>query len=263
MISNTSQQIQKSDFTFPANESETRIKLAAVYRLIDYFGWNDLTLTHASCRVPEQDSQLLINSISLYFDEITASNLVKMNFEGNIIGDYSVIVNPTGYIFHSAVLEARPDINAVIHAHTPYGVALSALECGLLFVDQTSMMFHDKIAYHDYSGLAMDEDEKVQLANDLGKEKSILIMRNHGLLVCGQTIEEAFVNLYFLESACRTQILAMSTGANLNQPESEVVNSFSQRFKQVNKDPKKPNLYQETFNSLIRELDNIDISYRY
>ena len=125
------------------------------------------------------------------------------------------------------------------------------------------MMFKDQITYLDYSGLAMDCDEKTRIAEALGKDKMILIERNHGLLVCGKTIEEAFVNLYFLESACRTQILAMSTGANLNQPESEVVNSFSQRFKQVNKDPKKPNLYQETFNSLIRELDNIDISYRY
>lgn len=248
------------------DEKTARIKLAAIYRLIDYFGWNDLNLTHASTRVPSNQSHFLINSFSLYFDEIKASNLVKIDFEGNIMGDDSFPVNPTGYIIHSAILEARSDINTVIHAHTPYGVVVSTLECGLLTLDQAAMMFHNKIAYHDYYGLAMEEEEKARLVEDLGQEKSFMIMRNHGLVVCGKNIEEAFVNLYFLESACKTQVLAMSTGAKLNQPSQEVLSSFKKQFDKVNKrgeiNPNKPNLHRQTFDALIKELDERDPSYR-
>ncbi|MDJ0902124.1 MAG: class II aldolase/adducin family protein [Xenococcus sp. MO_188.B8] len=248
------------------DESTARVKLAAVYRLIDYFGWNDLTLTHASTRVPSSDSHFLINSIGIYFDQIKASNLVKMDFKGNVVGNNSLPVNPTGFIIHSAILEARPDLNTVIHAHTPYGVVVSTLECGLLPMDQTGIRFQDQIAYHDYSGLAIEMEEKARLVADLGKEKSSMIMRNHGLVVCGRSIEEAFVNLYFLESACRTQVLAMSTGAKLNQPSNKVLSSVSKKMKKARtpdkSNPQQFNLYGRTFDALIQELDRLDPSYR-
>lgn len=247
------------------DESTARIKLAAVYRMIDYFGWSHLTLTHASTRVPNSDSHFLINPMGIYFDAIQASNLVKMDLEGNIIGDDSLPVNPTGFVLHSAILEARPDINTVIHGHTPYGIVVSTLECGLLTTDQTSMIFHNRVAYHDYQGLAMEKEEKTVLAEDLGEEKLFMILRNHGLLVCGRSIDEALVNLYLLESACRTQVLAMSTGAKLNQASEEVISNFQRQFEGVLKksriDPHKPNLYRHGFEALMRELESIDPSY--
>ncbi|GBF80866.1 class II aldolase/adducin family protein [Aphanothece sacrum] len=248
------------------DESSIRIKLAAIYRLIDYFGWNDLTLTHASARLSGSESHFLINSIEFYFDQIKASNLVKIDFEGNKIDNNSLPVNPTGFVIHSAILEARPDINAVIHAHTPYGVAVSTLECGFLPIDQIGMMFHNKIAYHDYNGLGMNIEEKAGLVADLGPEKLLMIDRNHGLVVCGRTIEEAFVNLYFFESACRTQILAMSTGTKINQLSPEILDSTAKQLEKVRRpDPsntRKPNLDKQTFDGLLKELDRIDPSYR-
>ncbi|GBF80865.1 class II aldolase/adducin family protein [Aphanothece sacrum] len=249
------------------DESQARIYLAAVYRLIDFFGWADLTLTHASTRVPNSDCHFLINPFGIKFNQIKASDLVKLDFESNIIGNNNQItINPTGFIQHSSIYKSRPDINTIIHAHTPYGVALSTLDSGLLYIDQAAMVFYDKIAYHDYDGLAVDHQEGKRIAEALGKDKLCLIQRNHGITVCGQKIDDAFIYLYMLEFACRTQILAMSTGAKLIQPSSEIVSSFSKQidqFKQkldVNPSTKKINSFG--FKALINKLDRLDPSYR-
>jgi ribulose-5-phosphate 4-epimerase/fuculose-1-phosphate aldolase len=190
-----------------------------------------------------------------------------MDFEANIIGNNKPPINPTAPIIHSSIYKAKPDINTIIHAHTPYGVALSTLECGLLYLDQAAMIFYDKIAYHDYNGLAVDGQEGESLAADLGNDKFCLILRNHGLLVCGQNIEQAFIYLYLLEFACRTQILAMSTGAKLIQPSQEILSSFSkqaQKFMQKThaSNNNQGNIRSQSFNALIRKLDRLDPSYR-
>ena len=248
------------------DESQARIYLAAVYRLIDFFGWSDLTLTHASSRVPNSDSHFLINPFGVKFNHIKASDLVKMDFEGNIVGNNKPAINPTAFMTHSSIYQARPDINTIIHAHTPYGVALSTLECGLLYIDQAAMIFHDKIAYCDYNGFAVDRQEGESKAADLGDDKLCLILRNHGVIVCGEKIDDAFIYLYLLEFACRTQILAMSTGAKLIQPSQEIVSSFSKqvgKFKEkINVKPSKTEITSPGFKALINKLDRLDPSYR-
>lgn len=248
------------------DESQARIYLAGVYRLIDFFGWADLTLTHASIRVPNSDNHFLINPFGIQFNHIKASDLVKMDFDGNIIGDNKQPINPTAFITHSSIYKARPDLNTIIHAHTPYGVALSTLECGLLYLDQAAMGFYGKIAYLDYTGLALDPKQGETLATALGVDKFCLIERNHGVLVCGEKLDDTFISLYLLEFACRTQILAMSTGAKLIQPSEDIVSAFS---KQVDEFRKKINVNLATntisspgFKALLHKLDRLDSSYR-
>ncbi|HAC63028.1 MAG TPA: class II aldolase [Cyanothece sp. UBA12306] len=247
-----------------SDESTARIDLAAVYRLINYYGWSDVTLTHASTRIPGSESDFLINPFGFTFDEIKASNLVKMNLDGQIVGTPNLPVNPTAFVIHGGILAARPDINTVIHAHTPYAVAVSTLACGLLCLDEASMVFYNKIAYHDNHGLEINIAQQKRLAEDLGPEKLCMFMRNHGIVVCGRTVAEAFLNLYFLEFACRTQILAMSTGAKLIQPSEDILSSFAQqmeKFKPMKKDGFK-SAQIATFKALMGMIERIDPSYQ-
>ncbi|NEO23017.1 MAG: class II aldolase/adducin family protein [Moorea sp. SIO4G2] len=214
--------------------------------------------------MPGSESDFLINPFGLTFDEVKASNLARINLDGKVVGDQDVPVNPTAVVIHGAILAARPDINTVIHAHTPYAVAVSTLACGLLHLDQASMVFYNKIAYHDNYGLEINIAQQKRLAADLGPEKLCMIMRNHGIVVCGRTVAEAFLNLYFLEFACRTQVLAMSTGAKLNQPSEDILNSFAQQmeqFKPMKKDGFKSTQIA-TFKALVRMIERIDPSYK-
>jgi len=184
-----------------AEEWDTRVDLAACYRLAAHFRMTDMIYTHISARVPGPEHHFLINAFGLLWDEITASTLVKVTLDGETVDDPTGSgINRAGYVIHSAIHRARPDVNCVIHTHTAAGIAVSAQDQGLLPVSQHAMRFTDKLAYHDYEGLALDLDEQQRLVRDLGDRKA-MILRNHGLLTCGSSIYEAFDLMYYLERA--------------------------------------------------------------
>ena len=197
-------------------EWQMRVDLAACYRLIAMHGWDDLVFTHISSRVPGSEEHFLINAYGLLFEEMTASSLIKVDLDGNKVIDSPYPVNPAGFTIHSAVHEARHDVGCVIHTHTKAGVAVSAQKGGLLPLSQVSLFGLSSLAYHDYEGVALNADEKPRLVADLG-EKSFLILRNHGLLAAAGNIPDAFLSMYLLETACQTQIMAQSSGAQLIQ----------------------------------------------
>ena len=190
-------------------ERQARVDLAAAYRLVAHYGWDDLIFTHLSARVPGPDHHFLINPYGMMFQEITASSLVKVDLDGNLVSESPYVINPAGFTIHSAVHAARADALCVIHLHTDYGIAVSAQKDGLLPISQQSMFPLASIAYHDYEGLALNDAEKPRLVEDLGN-KNYLILRNHGLLTLGKTVAEAFLSMYILERACKIQILAQS-----------------------------------------------------
>jgi len=205
-------------------EWQTRVDLAACYRLMDKFGMTDLIYNHITARVPETEDHVLINLYGLLYKEITASSLVTIDLEGNIIRkpDTDYGINKSGYVIHGAIHSARPDVSCVIHTHTRAGMAVAAMRCGLLPLSQTSMRFMEHIGYHDYEGPAIDLDERARLVRDLASHDA-MIMRNHGLLTCGATIQQAFNTMYQLELSCRSQVDAMSAGTELCLPGENVV----------------------------------------
>jgi ribulose-5-phosphate 4-epimerase/fuculose-1-phosphate aldolase len=202
-------------------EKQLRIDLAAAYRIFAYLGWDDLIFTHLSVRVPGPEHHFLINPYGHLFEEMTASSLVKIDLQGNIIGHSPYSVNKAGFEIHSAVHTAREDAHAVFHLHTIAGAAVASLEEGLLPLNQHSMVLNSLIAYHDYEGIAFRDEERPRIAKDLGS-KNAMILRNHGTLSVGRTIAEAFTIMYFLERACAMQIAATSSGQKLAIPAPEV-----------------------------------------
>ena len=208
------------------DEWATRVDLAACYRLVHHYGMDDLVYNHVSARVPGEEGHFLINAYGMTYDEISASSLVKIDFEGKIVQD-----SGTGYginhVIHSAVHRGRPDVACVIHTHTPAGMAISAMKCGLLSLTQNAMFFSG-VGYHGYEGPAVDLDEQKRLAADLG-EHVAMVLRNHGLLAVGSTIPEAFITMYWLERACQAQVFAMQTECEL--PAQETVFKTNQRYK--------------------------------
>ena len=199
-------------------EWKIRVDLAAAYRLVAYYGWDDLIFTHLSARVPGPEHHFLLNPYNLMFEEVTASSLVKVGMDGNPVGPTPFVTNAAGFTIHSAIHMAREDAQAVIHLHTPHGQAVSAHGEGLMALTQTAMLVRDDVAYHDYEGVAVDLDERERIIADLGTKGSMLL-RNHGTLAVGETVSEAFIKIYFLERACEAQILALSAGpTNLNHP---------------------------------------------
>jgi ribulose-5-phosphate 4-epimerase/fuculose-1-phosphate aldolase len=190
----------------------------------------DLIYTHISARVPGPDHHFLINAFGLTWDEISASTLVKVTLEGEIVDDPTGSgINRAGYVIHSAVHRARPDVQCVMHTHTGAGIAVSAQEQGLLPLSQHAMRFTNALGYHDYEGLALELDEQARLVRDLGQHKA-LILRNHGLLTCGSSIAEAFDLMYYLERACQSQVTALSGGAKLRLPPREVAEKTARQF---------------------------------
>jgi len=199
-------------------EWKVRVDLAAAYRLIAHYGWDDLIFTHLSARVPGPEHHFLLNPYNLMFEEVTASSLVKVDMNGLPVEPSPFITNPAGFTIHSALHMARDDAQAVMHLHTPHGQAVSAHSDGLLPLTQTAMLVRGELAYHDYEGVAVDLSERERIIADLG-DKGAMLLRNHGTLTVGETVGEAFVKMYFLERACEAQILALSAGtANLNNP---------------------------------------------
>src|SRR5262245_60268894 len=204
-------------------EWETRVDLAACYRLVDLYGMTDLHLNHISARVPGNEEHFLINPFGMMYEEITASSLIKIDLEGNIIANANpeYAVNLPGLVIHSAIHAARPDVACVLHTHTNAGMAVSVLKCGLLPLTQTAMRW-SRIAYHDFEGVVVDRDEQKRLTANLG-DAEVMILRNHGLLACGATIGQAFNNIYRLERACQTQLLAMACNAEITMPPDAVI----------------------------------------
>ena len=209
-------------------EWETRQDLAAFYRTIPYFGWDDLIFTHISAKVPGADDEFLINPYGFLFDEITASNLVKVNLKGKILSDTNNFINPAGFTIHSAIHESREDAHCIVHLHSNDGVAVASLKDGLLPLSQTGMLVRSQIAYHDYEGVALFEEEKERLVKDLGDAR-LMILRNHGTLALGKNVAEAFTNIYFLEKACSYQVRALSGNLELNYPSEESIETTRQQ----------------------------------
>jgi len=208
-------------------EWQLRCDLAATYRLCALHGWTDLVFTHISARLPDEDGEerFLINPYGVMFDEMTASCLVKIDLEGNLCQETPYFINPAGFTIHSAIHSARQDAGCVIHVHTPYGVAVSVQKEGLRRYTQFSMIVNNDLAYHDYEGIALELDERERIVKDMG-DKSLLMLRNHGTLTVGENCALAFLRMYFLENACKTQVFAQAAGtANLHEEPQEMADT--------------------------------------
>lgn len=236
------------------SEWQARVDLAAAYRLVEHFGWDDIIFTHISARVPGTHD-FLINPYGLLFTEITASNLVKVDLDGTIVEPTPYFINPAGFTIHSAVHAAREDVGCVMHLHTVAGVAVSCQEHGLIPLNQTAMLLNDEVAYHEYEGVALDLEERPRLVADLGA-KSVMLLRNHGTLAVGATVPEAFLMTYFLERACATQVAALAGGGALHYP-SEAVQAVVRR-----QSGGLPTAAKLAWDPLLRMLDKQDPSYK-
>ena len=240
-----------------AAEREQRVALAACYRLVALYGWDDLIFTHISARVPGPDHHFLINPYGFLFSEITASSLVKVDLDGRKVDDSPHDVNPAGFTIHSAIHAAREDAHCVLHVHSVNGVAVSAQRDGLLPLSQHSIFPLSSLAYHDYEGVALNEDEKPRLVRDLGGKRS-LILRNHGLLTVGPTVSEAFVAMYFLETACMMQVRAQAGGGPLVHIGKAIVDGAEEQYARVTHGAGGALAWP----ALLRRLDRLDPSYR-
>jgi ribulose-5-phosphate 4-epimerase/fuculose-1-phosphate aldolase len=238
-------------------EWQARVNLAACYRIIAMYGWDDLVFTHISARVPGPEDHFLINAYGMLFEEMTASSLVKVDLAGEIVLDTDYVVNPAGFTIHSAVHAAREDAGCVLHTHTKSGVAVSAQADGLLPISQISLLPIAMIAYHDYEGIALNEDEKPRLVADLGNS-NCLILRNHGLLTVGKSIPDAFLFMYALETACQIQLAAQSGGGALIEVNPAIVAGIQAQVEMVTKGMGG----ELAWPGLLRKLDRIDPSYR-
>ena len=238
-------------------EWEVRVNLAACYRLIAVHGWDDLVFTHVSARVPGSDEHFLINAYGLLFEEMTASCLVKVDLDGEKVLDSPYAVNPAGFMIHSAVHDARDDVIVVMHTHTRAGIAVSAQADGLLPISQTSLFPLVSLAYHDYEGVALNEDEKPRLVADLGGNNA-MILRNHGLLTTGKSIADAFLMMYVLETACQIQVLAQSTAGELIQIAQPIIAGIQAQAEQVTRGLGGDLVWP----ALLRKLDRVDASFR-
>lgn len=212
-------------------EWKTRVDLAAAYQLFHLLGMTDLIYTHMSARVPGADGHFLINPYGLMFHEVTASNLVKVDITGKLVDEDGGKANPAGFIIHSALYMARPDAGCAVHLHTVAGMAVSAQAEGLLPITQHSLRWYNRMAYHDYEGIALDQAERERLAHDLGDHHS-MILRNHGLLTVGRDVPEAAVLMYYLEQSCRTQVAAQSGGGALVTPSHEVCEHTARQYEE-------------------------------
>jgi ribulose-5-phosphate 4-epimerase/fuculose-1-phosphate aldolase len=238
-------------------EWQTRTDLAAAYQIAAIFKWTDLIYTHFSARVPGSED-FLINPYGLMFDEITASNLVRIDEDGKVLDDpLELGYNEAGFVIHGCVHAARPEINCVIHTHTRAGVAVSAMKCGLLPISQHAMRVQQQCTYHDYEGIALDMDERTRMARDLGKTSRAMILRNHGLLTLGETVREAFELMYYLDCACQIQIDAMAGGAgNVLLMSQSAAATATEQFAR----PDRPSNHKD-WPALLRMLERRGIDY--
>ena len=239
-----------------AEEWQLRVDLAACYRLVALYGWSDLVFTHISARVPGPEHHFLINPYGLMFEEITASSLVKVDARCNKVIDSPFPVNPAGFTIHSCIHAARPDVACVLHTHSRAGVAVSAQKCGVLPISQQSTFVLASLAYHDYEGVALRDDEQPRLVRDLG-ERNYLVLRNHGLLTVGATVPDAFLAMYTFENTCRIQIDAQA-GGELVKVDPRILDGLAQVFQQVTAG-QGANI---AWPALLRKLDRVDPAWR-
>ncbi len=238
-----------------------RVQLAAAYRLVEYFGWSEQIYAHLTARVPGSPDHFLINPYGLNYEEITASNLVKIDVNGNVISGGRHGVNYAGFVIHSALHMAHSQDNHVaLHTHTRAGMAIAALKEGLLPISMFSTAFHKRLAYHDYEGAALRLDERERLVQSLGNARA-MILRNHGLLVVGRTVPEAFLRLYRLERACQVQVDAAAAGTLNLMPETLAAQSAADLDSFQDSHPDGEGVVE--FDALMRKLDRIDGSYRH
>ncbi|WP_432176830.1 class II aldolase/adducin family protein [Streptomyces sp. Tue6028] len=245
-------------------EEELRLRreLAAVYRLVAHFRMTDLIFTHISQRLPGPDNHFLINPYGLLFEEITASDLVKIDLDGNPVEPTPHPVNPAGFVIHSAIHKARPDAHCVLHTHTRAGCAVAAQRDGLLPVNQMSMEFHNRVGYHDYEGVALNLDEQQRLVADLGHHPA-LILRNHGLLTVGESAAQAFLRMYYLEKACEIQVTAQAAGAPLVLPPAQVCEYTAQQLTgEADADFQDDIAYDLAWAALLRLVERIAPDYK-
>lgn len=241
---------------YPADEWEVRVNLAACYRLFAHYRMTDLIHTHISARLPGDREEFLINAYGLLFEEITASSLVKIDVDANIIDDPTGLgVNPGGFMIHSAVHVARPDLACVMHSHTAAGIAVSCQTDGLLPLSQHAMRFHNRVAYYDYDGFAFSYAQREKMQAALG-DKKVMFLRNHGVLVCGATIREAFDLHYYLERACQAQVAVLSCGVPYVQPSDEQAEQTALGFERPTREAN-----TRDWPALLRMLDRMDPSY--
>ena len=235
-------------------EWQARVDLAAAYRLVAMHGWDDLIFTHISARVPNSDHHFLINPYGYLFEEITASSLVKVDLDGNILSETDSFINPAGYTIHSAVHAVREDAGCVLHLHTDAGVGVSCHESGLLPITQNALTVIEDVAYHAYEGIALNLDERERLQRDLGI-KNMMILRNHGTMAVGTTVAEAWTRIFFLERACAQQVASLAGGKYVVPPDS-VQQTTMEQGRGL------PMLAPLCWAGLMRKLDRLDPSFR-
>ncbi len=248
------------DVPMSAEEWTMRVDLAAIYRLAAMHGWNDLIYTHISARLPGPDDHFLLNPFGVRFDEIKASDFLRVDIEGRTLDPTPHRVHRAGFVVHSAVHAARPDVTCVLHCHTRSGMAVSVMKEGLMPLTQISMMFHGRTGYHESEGIVLDNAERARMAADLG-DNIILILRNHGLLVTGSSVAECYSRMYFLDQACKTQVDIMASGCELIYPAPGVAESVAAASAEKNADGL-GNAELFEWPAMLRMLDRIDPRFR-
>lgn len=239
-------------------ERELRIQLAACYRVFDYLGWDELIFNHITVKLPGDEEQFLINPYGLRYDEVTASNLVKVDIEGNVIGESKYRVNPAGTIIHSAIHGARHDVGCIAHTHTTAGMAVACQEGGLRIDNFYSVLLHNRIAYHEFEGITVEPGEQERLVENLG-DKNVMILRSHGLLTCGRTIPATFIDLWLLQRACEIQMATDATGRPV-MPVSEQIGEKSEELLKIQ--TAGADQGELEFAALVRKIEQIDPSYK-
>jgi ribulose-5-phosphate 4-epimerase/fuculose-1-phosphate aldolase len=238
-----------------AEEWQVRVDLAACYRLCHHAGITDRINTHISARVPGDADHFLLNPLGLLFDEVTASNLLKIDMDGNKVGESAHEVNRAGYVIHSAVLIARADVNCALHHHSAAGIAVSSLKEGLLPMSQHAQQFYNRIGYHDYEGIALEEEERERLGANLGQH-SAMLLRNHGVLTAADSVAAAYLLMDSLEAACKAQLLAQAAGGEIHLPPHDVSEYTAKQFEQPNEWR-----YKIEWDAQLRMLDRLGIEY--
>ena len=238
-----------------------RVQLAACYRIVDHLGWSELIWSHTTARVPGPEHHFLINPYGLRYDEVTASNLVRIDLDGNPVGPSAHLVNPAGFVIHSAVHRVREDAQCVMHTHTVAGMAVAAQECGLLPVSMYALGFDGQVAYHDFEGPSLDLGERERLAANLG-QRNLLILRTHGLLTCGRSIPEAFLYMYRLQRSCEIQLQAQAGGGRLVVPSHAVRRASVEGTYQFLATGGYATYGELEFDALVRLMDRKDPSFR-
>lgn len=248
--------LRNLDTAISPDERRARVELAACYRLVAHYGWDDIVYTHITARVPGTSDQFLINPFGTMFGEVTASSLVKIDVDGRVIAPADARINPAGFVVHSAIHMHRHDAQCVLHTHTRAGMTVSAMQDGLQPINQKSLTFYNRVGYHDYEGLAFDPGERERLFRDLGPHKA-LILRNHGLLTIGEDCAEAFSLMYSLEVACRVQVDTLAAGRPFTLPSPETCEHTARQFETYLEPPR-----VREWPGLLRLLDRIDPSFR-